>query len=311
MSGKRPYVPFSKRAGQPPAVKRPAACSSGLSFTQKARAAAKKPFVPITSPDSFARLGALIAEPSSKLVALVGPVGCGKSYGVAKIIAEKGFFSPPPFDASETNLAACLDLACRRDQLSTKHRVVVVEDVDGYSDSHIDRLVSYFSAKWRPLSHASVVFTLASFQNRSLAPLRRLFHETLFVNPPTPARMVAFFKAHGKVLHTQEQLERMAAAAAGDVRRFGMALSGNPSASSDATVNAFRLTEAILRTRLDVEPLLDEASRVDTFFLSNLIKHNAHVSFEHQGQTFGRDVSAIDMAVAAGEGLSDDELDEL
>jgi thiol-disulfide isomerase/thioredoxin len=45
--------------------------------------------------------------------------------------------------------------------------------------------------------------------------------------------------------------------------------------------------------------------------LSNLIKHNAHVSFEHQGQTFGRDVSAIDMAVAAGEGLSDDELDEL
>ena len=51
--------------------------------------------------------------------------------------------------------------------------------------------------------------------------------------------------------------------------------------------------------------------RATTESLSGMIKDNAHVAFMFEGQRFGRGVTAVDMAIAAGHGLSDDEFDEL
>ena len=51
--------------------------------------------------------------------------------------------------------------------------------------------------------------------------------------------------------------------------------------------------------------------RATTESLSGMIKDNAHVAFKIEGQRFGRGITAVDMAIAAGDGLSDDEFDEL
>ena len=269
---------FSKRPVMTPQIRPVKKPCIGQTQTQKASTVLTKKenkFSPVSSPAKFDEIEEIVQDSASHLVCVVGPVGCGKSHGIAKLIERNKIFTPSALTPTDTDLYEKLVIACRKD--ANLKRIVVVEDVDGFTEHALAQLYRFLKDTWKPNVYCTIFFTLPSWKNALTSALKSMC-KTIYIAAPTELELVCFGKSmvsDKKIRPTNSQLERFAASASGDIRRFGMLVNGFASSYSDETTNAFEAVEAILDTRRGYEKTLTIVEKTDVVFVNRLLHNNA------------------------------------
>ena len=280
-------------------------CGKMVSKRAKLSAAAEAPpfrFKPVSSFVEYKQVLEAVLAKESSILALTGPVGCGKSYAVRSIIEDlrarqswknetrlvSGKLPQPllrltEFEPSGTNLRANLHLATRK--VVGEKRVVLIDNLDGFLPHLQQDIVHFLVHEWKASSFSPVVVTLASWKSRELCPLRELLppSKCIFVKTPTSNELLVFdfglaLPDAADAADTAEYEARRVASAercGGDIRLF-LRMLEMETATTDRTFTNFELASACLSAAPSEVDFDSEFSRNDGgSFVHNLVFHNA------------------------------------
>ena len=214
----------------------------------------------------------------SSIVALCGPVGCGKTFAVVRN-AERARVALNRIDPVCVNLRSWLHLAARK-VVNQPRRAVLIDDLDGFSSRQQQEIVDFLVGDWKASSFYSVFVTLTSWKSRELCPIRELLppSKCIFIKPPAPEELLGLaLPPAADAADTAEYEARRVASAercGGDIRAF-LRMLEMETAVTDRTFGNYELASACLSAAPSEVDFDAEFSRNDGGFVHNLAFHNA------------------------------------
>ena len=221
-----------------------------------------------------------------KPLLVYGPTGIGKT-ALAHAIASEFGWELFEFNASdlrdEEAVSQLLANATSSGSLFGNKRLILVDDVDSLSGT-IDRGGAGAIAKILSTASQPVILTAMSFYDRKLQAIRThcIPLELRRVQAGTIANLLKKLATAGKLPFTQEQIEKMASSASGDVRAALNDLqAGNTNAHRDSEKNVFEVVRTILKSEKYSEArAAGFASETERDTLKWWVAHNLPFEYE-------------------------------
>lgn len=242
------------------------------------------------NPDAFsaAREWAEQWQSGKKMPPLLvcGPTGTGKT-ALAHALASQFSWELFEFNASDfrdvENVEGVLSSAATAGGLFGSRRLVLIDDVDALSGSG-DRGGAGAISKVLASSQQPIMLTALDYYDKKLSAIRahcqRL--ELRKVHSASIGKLLRGLARAGKAGLTDEQLDKIASSAGGDIRAALNDLQGkNPNASRDSQQNIFEVLRAILKSSKYSEARKSAfSSNLEHDTLKLWVAHNLPVEYE-------------------------------